>query len=379
MKPIATVVRLSPYLLAASLVSAVTFGAAVGCKKKDAEPVGGSAPGGAKTDPAPATRPSQSPQPKLPALQLPDDAKRADKIALGHSLFFDTRMSVDGSRACYSCHQNEDGTGGHDPIAIGAADKKLTRHAPAMWNVAYFKNVFYDDGRSPTLEAQAIAAWGGGNLGVGTESEKLAAKATELAKIPGYAKLFEAAFPGAPITPELFAQALSEYERTLLCSDTAYDKFAAGDKTALSEQQQRGLDVFEGKGQCVTCHSPPMFSTAMGVDGGFFANVGIGTYGVAEADVDIGRMKVTKAATDWAAFKPPTLRNIGKTAPYFHNGSVTSLDEAVTVMSTGGINNKNKSTLLADRNLSKAEHDDLVAFLHGLDCPGKLEQPTLPQ
>ena len=372
MKPIATVVRLSPYLLAASL--ALT----VGCKKA-AEPTAG-AGSAAKTDTAPAaTRLSQSPQPKLPALQLPDDAKRADKIALGHALFFDKRMSGDGALACYSCHLNEDGTGGHDPIAIGDGGKKQTRHAPALWNVAYFKNVFYDDGRSPTLEAQAIAAWGGGNLGVGTEPEKLAAKAAELAKIPGYAKLFEAAFPGTPVTPELFAQALAEYERTIICSDTAYDKFAAGDKTALSEQQQRGLDVFEGKGQCVTCHAPPMFSSAMGVDGGLFINVGIGTYGVADADVDIGRMKVTKAPTDWAAFKPPTLRNISKTAPYFHNGSVTSLDEAVTVMSTGGINNKNKSTLLADRNLTKAEHDDLVAFLHGLDCPGKLEEPTLPQ
>jgi cytochrome c peroxidase len=313
----------------------------------------------------------------MPALELPADAKRAEKIALGHALFFDKRLSVDGSRACYSCHLNEDGNGGHDPIAIGPGDKPLTRHSPVIWNVGYYKNALYWDGRAATLEDNAKAAWGGGNMGVGAEN--LEKKALEIGKIKGYKKLFSAAFPAEKtVTPDMVANALSEYERTLLCNDTAYDKYAAGDKAALSEQQQRGLDVFLGKGQCSVCHAPPFFSTAMSVDGGAYFNVGIGTNNRAEADVDVGRMKVTNVETDWAAFKPPSLRNVSKSAPYFHNGSVATLEEAVKLMSSGGIDNKNKTQLLSDRGLSDAERADLISFLGGLDCGGKLETPKLP-
>jgi cytochrome c peroxidase len=327
--------------------------------------------------PAPATRPSQMQQATLPPLELAADAKRAEKIALGHALFFDKRLSVDGTRACYSCHLNEDGNGGHDPLAIGPGDKPLTRHSPVIWNVGYFKNSLYWDGRAATLEDNAKAAWGGGNMGVGKEN--LEKKAAEIGKIAGYKKLFAAAFPGEKkVTPDMVASALSEYERTLICNDTAYDKYAAGDKAALSDEQQRGLDIFLGKGQCAVCHAPPHFSTAMATDGGAYFNVGIGTQ-KAEADVDVGRMKVSNAAADWAAFKPPSLRNVAKSPPYFHNGSVAKLEDAVKLMATGGIDNKNKTALLADRKLSAAEMTELIAFLRGLDCGGKLEEPKLPK
>ncbi|MCA9675523.1 MAG: c-type cytochrome [Myxococcales bacterium] len=328
------------------------------------------------TSPPTANRPSQGKLPTMPELQLPEDAQRAQKVELGHALFFDKRLSVDGSRSCYSCHMNENGTGGKDPLAIGAGDKPLTRHAPTLWNVAWLKGAFYWDGRSPTLEAQAKAAWAGGNMGVG--EDKLDAKVAEIAKIAGYKKLFEAAFPGQKPSPDLVTQAISEYERTLLCKDTAYDKFAAGDKAALTDQQQKGLDVFLGKGMCATCHTPPFFSAAMNVDGGVYFNVGVGTAGKPEDQVDIGRMKVTNAATDWAAFKPPSLRNIAKSAPYFHDGSAATLDDALKVMTTGGIANKNLTALMADRKLTDAEHADLAAFLGALDCEGTLEEPTLP-
>jgi cytochrome c peroxidase len=317
-------------------------------------------------------------QAPLPALELPADPKRAEKVSLGHALFFDKRLSVDGSRACYSCHLNEDGNGGHDPLAIGPGDKPLPRHSPVIWNVGYYKNSLYWDGRAATLEDNAKAAWGGGNMGVGAEN--LEKKAEEIGKIAGYKKLFAAAFPGEKkVTPDMVASALSEYERTLVCNDTAFDKYAAGDKAALSEEQQRGLDVFLGKGQCSVCHAPPHFSTAMAVDGGAYFNVGIGTTGKAEADVDVGRMKITSAPGDWAAFKPPSLRNVAKSAPYFHDGSVATLEDAVKLMASGGIDNKNKTALLADRKLTPAETADLIAFLRGLDCGGKLEEPKLPK
>jgi cytochrome c peroxidase len=351
-----------------------------GCKNNESPAEQGS--GSSTAAVAPTIRPSQQPLPQLPALQLPDDPKRAEKVELGHTLFFDKRLSGNNDRACYSCHQNEDGGGGHDKIAIGSGDKVQTRHAPVIWNVAYFsspspsgKGAFYWDGRAPSLEDNAKGAWGGGNMGAGKDN--LDKKAGEIAAIPGYKKLFDAAFPSTEIKADQVAEALSDYERTLICKDTAYDKYAAGDKTALGEPQQRGLDVFLGKGQCVICHAPPYFSTAMNTDGGVYFNVGIGT-DVPEDKVDIGRMKVSNQATDWAAFKPPSLRNVTKSPPYFHNGSVDKLDDAVKLMTSGGVANKNKTALLADRKLSDAERADLVAFLGALDCPGKLEEPKLP-
>jgi cytochrome c peroxidase len=356
-----------------SVALVVTATAAlVGCKSKQPPPAqtGSAAP--AQPEP-PKVRPSQQPLPQLPALELPDDPKRAEKVELGHVLFFDKRLSAHDDRACYSCHMNEDGNGGHDPIAIGSGDKKQTRHAPVIWNTAFFKGAWYWDGRAKTLEDNATAAWSGGNMGVGKDN--LAKKAAEIAKIPGYKKLFAAA--GLKGTPEDIAAAISDYERTLICKDTAYDKFAAGDKTALTEQQQRGLDVFLGKGQCLICHAPPYFSTAMGVEGGVYFNVGIGT-DVPEDQVDIGRMKVTNNQADWAAFKPPSLRNVTRSAPYFHNGSVAKLEDAVKLMAGGGLKNKNLNPVLADRGLTDAERADLIAFLGGLECPGKLEEPKLP-
>ena len=366
---------------AMSRTYAVAFAVAAalcGCKHEKAEQGTGTTGSAAQVE-APKLRPSQQPLPQMPALTLPDDPKRADKVELGHVLFFDKRLSGNDDRACYSCHMNEDGNGGHDPIAIGSGDKKQTRHAPVIWNVAYFspvtpdgKGAFYWDGRAPTLEANATAAWGGGNMGAGKDN--LDKKAAELAAIPGYKKLFEAAFPGTEIKAAQVVEAISDYERTLICKDTGYDKFAAGDKTALTDQQQRGLDVFLGKGQCLICHAPPFFSTAMGIDNGVYFNVGIGT-GVPDDQVDVGRMKVTSQPVDWAAFKPPSLRNVTRSPPYFHDGSVAKLEDAVKLMASGGINNKNKNPALADRHLSDAELADLIAFLGALDCPGKLEEP----
>ena len=355
-------------------ILAVAATLALAACKKDQEPgQGASAPPPPPTKQVEAPRPSQGTLPRMPALELPPDPKRAEKVALGHALFFDKRLSVDGSKSCYSCHQNEDGNGGHDPLAVGPKGP-LPRHSPVIWNVAWFKNAFYWDGRSPTLEAQAKAAWAGGNMAVGEDG--LAKKTAEIAKIPGYKTMFEAAFPGEKPTPDHVVAALAEYERTLLCDQTAYDKFAGGDKAAMNEQQQRGLDVFLGKGQCAVCHTPPFFTGAMNVDGGLYFNVGIGT-DKPEAEVDVGRMKVTNNPGDWAAFKPPSLRNASKSAPYFHDGSVADLREAVALMANGGLKNKNLTPILSDRKLTDAELDDLVAFLGALEC-GTLEEPKLP-
>lgn len=358
--------------------------AVVACKKDATDGMGSA---GDIAPPAPAKpRPSQMKEAvrPMPALELPADEKRAEKIALGHTLFFDARLSGATDRSCYSCHQNEDGTGGHDPIAIGSGDKKLTRHAPSIWNVGYWNNAFYWDGRAKTLEANVQGAWGGGNMGgapAGATPEAtvaaLDARTAELIKIPAYKAAFEAAFPGVAPKAEQAIAAIAEYMRSLVCTDTAYDKFANGDQTALSEPQQRGFDLFVTKGRCNMCHSPPFFSTAMSVEGGAYFNVGIGTKDVPVDQVDIGRKKVTNVEGDWAAFKPPSLRNVRKSPPYFHDGSVATLDEAVKLMASGGIDNPHKTPLLVDAQLTDAERADIVAFLGALDC-GSLEKPTVP-
>jgi cytochrome c peroxidase len=355
---------------AATLVVVFAVGLA-SCKSKPAEEKA------APPAEAPVEKVELPPAPAdFPQMKIPEDNPQTpEKIALGHQLFFDARLSVDGSRSCYSCHQNEHGNGGETPLAVGAQEKQLTRHSPVIWNTAYFE-AFYWEGRAGSLEAQAKGAWGGGNMGVGAEN--LVAKTAELAKIKGYKKQFKKVFPDEGMTPDTIAKAISAYERTLVCDDTAYDRYAKGDVAAFTEQQKQGWALFMGKGQCVVCHAPPLFSSAMAVPGGLYYNVGIGTAGKAEEEVDVGRSKITEQDADWAAFKVPSLRNVSRSAPYFHDGSVATLAEAVKIMATGGIDNKNKTPLLADRGLSKEELYSLVAFLAGLDCGGKLEQPELP-
>ena len=356
-------------ILSASLGVVFAIGLA-SCKSKPVEEAAPTPQPTVEKAQAPAA-PAEFPEMKIPA----DNPQTEEKVALGHQLFFDPRLSVDGSRSCYSCHQNEHGNGGETPLAVGASEKQLTRHSPVIWNTGYFE-AFYWDGRADSLEAQAMGAWGGANMGVGKEN--LEKKAAELSKIEGYAKQFKTVFPEDGMTPDTIAKAISAYERTLICDDTAYDRYAKGDDSALSEEQKSGWGVFMGKGQCAVCHAPPLFSSAMTVPGGLYYNVGIGTAGKAEAEVDAGRGGVTGKDTDWAAFKIPSLRNVGKSAPYFHDGSVATLGEAVKIMSGGGIDNKNKSALLADRGLSDDERASLVAFLGALNCGGKLEQPKLP-
>lgn len=307
---------------------------------------------------------------KLPAgindpPSVPDDNPiSADKVALGHELFMDKRLSGDGSRSCYSCHQNELGNADGLAKALGAGDKPLTRNTPTIWNVGYHPALYWD-GRAPSLEKQAVGAIKGGNMGVGADN--LAAKAKELGDLPDYRPKFEKAFglaSGAEITMDHIAAALSSYERTLLCGDTVFDN------NGMDDAQKRGWDLFRGKASCTTCHSGDNFSD------GLFHNVGIGfdDKGAATDSADVGHGKPAKDEAENYKFRTPTLRNVAKTAPYFHDGSVATLEEAVAYMTKGGTPKaQNFDPNLRDNGLSDAEVGDLVAFLRALDCPGQLE------
>ncbi|HEY8377688.1 MAG TPA: cytochrome c peroxidase, partial [Nannocystis sp.] len=218
----------------------------------------------------------------------------------------------------------------------------------------------YWDGRAASLEKQAIGAWKGGNMGVGEEG--LAAKAAEIGALPEYRPLFQKAFglgDGDPVLPEHVAKALAAYERTLLCGGTAWDK------NAMTEAQQRGWELFRGKAACTTCHSGDNFTD------GLYHKMGIGLDDKGEGP-DKGRMDATKDPADMYKFRTPTLRNVTRTAPYFHDGSVSDLRAAVAYMA-GGPSRTDLDPNWTNRGLTDAEIDDIVAFLSALECPGQLE------
>ncbi len=354
---------------------------ALGCNQPKREPSANtSAPAASSATPQAldTTAAKKMPASTVDSLTLPvmpeapkveSNPQTPEKIALGRRLFFDKRLSVDGSVSCYSCHQDEQGGGGKDPLAVGPLNKTLPRHSPVIWNAGHLPALYWD-GRADSLESQAKGAWGGANMGVGKEN--LDKKAQEMAALPEYAKDFQQAFPGKKVDADVVAQALSAFERTLECKATAYDKYAAGDKSALSVEQKAGLELFLGKGMCSACHAPPFFSAAYFGKGAFF-NVGVGTKDVPEDKVDVGRMKVSQDEKDWAAFKVPSLRNITRSAPYFHDGSAATLKDAVHFMARGGQDNKNKNPLMSDKQLSEAEIDSIIKFLSALECEGTIQ------
>src|SRR5215831_254876 len=179
----------------------------------------------------PEIQPLPPPLARYEAMEIPpDNPMTPEKVALGRQLFFDKRLSVDGSRSCYSCHVCEHGLTDGLPKAIGAFNKQLPRSSPALWNIGYHK-MFYWDGRSPSLEKQAMAAWQGGNMGAKDHESEIVAKINGL---EGYYSQFHKVF-GSDATAENIMQALSAFERTIVSGDTAWDRWQAGDQSAASE------------------------------------------------------------------------------------------------------------------------------------------------
>jgi cytochrome c peroxidase len=294
--------------------------------------------------------------------RVPDDnAMTKEKVELGHKLFMDKRLSVDGTRSCYSCHLNELGNADGRAKALGPGNKELPRNTPTIWNVG-LSSTLYWDGRSDSLEAQGVAALKGGNMGLG---DALESKSAEIGALPEYAAAFRTIFglaEGEKVTSMHIARALSAYERTLLCGGTAHDD-AKQDEAA-----KRGFALFTTTAGCVTCHSQDNFSD------GLYHRTGIGASEPPAEGADLGRGKISGKPEDNFAFRTPTLRNVSKTAPYFHDGSAKTLEEAVRIMAAGGIRTAGPvDSNLVDRKLDDAQIADLVAFLKSLDCPGKLD------
>jgi cytochrome c peroxidase len=313
--------------------------------------------------PLPADPSDYAPLAGFQAMDIPaDNPITPEKAALGRQLYYDSRLSGDGSLSCYSCHVVEHGLTDGLALGKGAFGKPLTRSAPTMWNVGYHWALYWD-GRAPTLEKQALAAWKGANMGA--DPEKVVA---QLNTVPGYVAQFQSVF-GGPATADNVAQALASHMRTIVGGNTPWDRWQAGDASAVSDGAKRGWDVFQ-RAACNQCHAGVLFTDMQ------FHNVGIG---MDKPEPDVGRFKVSNNERDTGAFKTPTLRDIARSAPYFHDGSVTTLPDAVDLMLEGGLQNPWINTdKLKKVELTTAEKADLLLFLESLDEPADSSRPALP-
>ncbi len=298
----------------------------------------------------------------LPPIQHPaDNPYTAAKAALGKQLFVDTRMSGSGKMACQSCHYRELGWTDAQPLSRKDNGDLNSRHTPSLYNVGY-QTIWYWDGRAATLDAQILAAWRGQT---GADPARVAALLNE---VPGYRSQFEAVFGGVA-TPENVVQALATYMRTKVSDDSPWDRYEQGNSRAVSADAIAGFQLFMGEGRCVACHVPPYYGNST------FYNIGL-EHGKAKPDP--GRFNVTKEAVDRGAFKTPSLRSVALGAPYFHDGSVATLEEAVRYMAGGGKADPDKSPLLVDTGLNDLQIRQLVAFLESLSSSEAWNAPQLP-
>ncbi len=285
-------------------------------------------------------------------LNIPaDNPLTPEKVELGRMLYFDTRLSADNTISCATCHDPQKGWTDQDRTSVGFHKQRGARNSPTVINSTYMKLQFWD-GRAKTLEEQALGPIAN-PIEMGTTHEAMVQTVT---KIPGYEPLFKKAF-NAPATKERVAQAIASFERTVLSGNSKYDRFVNGEKTAMNESEIRGKDLFFGKAKCMVCHNGPNFSDSN------FHNLGVG---MGKANPDLGRYVVTQAEKDMGAFKTPTLRDLDKTQPYMHDGSVDSLEEVMEFYNKGGEPNAHLSPLITKLNLTDQEKSDLVAFMKAL-------------
>jgi cytochrome c peroxidase len=290
----------------------------------------------------------------------------ASKIKLGEQLYFDGRLSKNNSISCAFCHTP--GLGFADPkqTSLGVDGKRGGRQAPTVYNTA-FNPVQFWDGRAGSLEEQAI----GPIINPVEMAETYENVVKKLSELKGYRDQFQAVF-GTGVSVQGIGEAIAAYERTILSTNSAFDKFVLGDRTAMSEEAQRGMALFKSKARCILCHNGPNFTDNQ------FHNLGVPQVGPMKED--LGRYYVTRQDRDKGAFKTPTLRSIIETAPYMHDGAFKTLEEVVDFLNKGGGQNSHLSPLMKPLGLKDQEKSDLIAFLNALtgeEIP--FEFPKLPE
>ncbi|MEZ5398162.1 MAG: cytochrome c peroxidase [Bryobacteraceae bacterium] len=299
----------------------------------------------------------------LPPVPLPaDNPPTADTIALGRKLYYDGKLSVDGTVSCAFCHNPKFGFSDGQKTSLGVKAQRGGRNAPTVWNSAYSTTQFWD-GRAPSLEEQAGGPMQNPIEMAHTPDGVIAAVNAN----PEYKPLFEKAYGPGPATFQKVRYAIASFERTVLTGNSPFDKYMwGGDKKAMSASAIRGLDVFRDpkKGNCAVCHTIEK-DHALFTDNKFH-NLGEGVDSKGELK-DLGRYEVTKIEADKGAFKTPTLRNIAESGPYMHDGSLKTLKDVVDFYVGGGNSNpwRDKEIKSLDH-LSKQERADLVAFMESL-------------
>ena len=299
---------------------------------------------------------------KLPPMPHPaDNPATPAKVALGKQLFADTRLSGSGKMACQSCHYRNLGWTDAQVLSRKDDGNLNTRHTPSLYNVGY-QSAWYWDGRATTLEGQILAAW---RAQIGADPAKATAA---INAVPGYRSQFQAVW-GGEATPDTIVKTLGAFFRSFVSDNSPWDRYEAGNRKAVKQDAIEGQALFAGKGNCAACHAPPFYGNST------FFNIGL-EHGKDKPDV--GRFNVTKNEADRGAFKTPSLRSVELSAPYFHDGSVATLKEAVRYMAGGGKPDPNKTPLLKPTGLTEAEIDKIVAFLNSLTSTEGWDQPKLP-
>ncbi len=306
----------------------------------------------------------------LPPLPANSNPPTAAAVALGKRLFFDPRLSRDGTVACATCHDPERGFAEGRAVSTGVAGRQGRRNAPSARNAVFLRVQFWD-GRAATLEDQAR-----GPLLSPLEMDHSAEGIVRRCEDdPATRQAFIAAFgnppSGTPVSLARVVAALGAYERTLLRGNSPFDRFLYGnDGAALSAEARRGWDVFRqpAKGNCVSCHlvgsRHALFTDHQ------FHNLGVGMNRLGEL-TDPGRYAITKAERDRGAFRTPSLRDVALTAPYMHDGSLRTLKEVVDFYVGGGNGNDHLDPQIKPlTHLTRQERSDLVAFLTSLTGAG---------
>jgi len=302
-----------------------------------------------------------------------DNPQTQEKIKLGKILFFDPRVSKSGNISCNSCHNVMAGGDDDRATSLGIGHQAGPRNAPTVWNSAFLTAQFWD-GRAATLEEQAKGPIVNPvEMGMKSLDDVI----SRLKKSAEYEALFKAAFGDEqPMTIDNAVKAIAAYERTLITPNSPYDRYVTGEQSAMSEQQVKGMNTFAEVG-CTSCHSGPTFSGSQNksMGEGFFMKFptfpGSSYEEQYQLTADLGRYEVTEKEADKHMWRVPILRNVALTAPYFHNGSVSTLDEAVRVMA--------KTQL--DKTLTDEQVKDIVAFLNALsgEFPKEQLMPHLPE
>ncbi|CCB86687.1 methylamine utilization protein MauG [Parachlamydia acanthamoebae UV-7] len=305
----------------------------------------------------------------LPPLPWPEDNPyNKEKAELGRLLYFDKRLSSNGTVSCATCHAIQDAFTDNQVVSQGIDGNKGNRNSPTVINSAYQDFLFWD-GRASSLEDQCKGPLANRKEMTQAQSASDAHRECQerIQKIAGYRALFKSVYGNDDCSIDDIAKAIATFERTILSGNSPYDRYIVNkDKTAMSAEAIQGLTVFKRSG-CANCHAEPLFTN------GQFTNIGVG---MDVKDPDLGRYEITHNKMDLGAFKVPTLRDVERTFPYMHDGSLKTLEEVVEYYNKGGIPNSNLHPLIKPLNLSESDKQALVKFLQSLNGEGwQIKEP----